>query len=270
MRSIVFFVVALLVGTSAATTSQPILDSGYRDMYNLNFSHAHSTFTEYEQSHPLDPLGHVSNAAAYLFSEFDRLRVLEFDLFTADTNFESRPKTVADPAIKKSFDDELAASDRIANELLAKSTSDTNALFALILANGLRGDYASLIEKRNLAGLSYMKSSRALAERLLTLDPTCYDAYLAVGIENYLLGLNAAPVRWILRMTGAQTDKEQGIEKLKLTAKKGHYLAPFARLLLAVGALRDKDTNTARSLLQGLSTEFPQNGLYKKELARIH
>lgn len=270
MRLNAFFVAVLLVGTAAATTTQPILDGGYRDMYNLNFAHAHSTFSEYEQSHPQDPLGHVSNAAAYLFSEFDRLRVLEFDLFTADGNFESRPKTAADPAIKRSFDEELAASDRIANEQLSKSPNDTNALFALILANGLRGDYASLIEKKNLAGLSYMKSSRGLAERLLALDPTCYDAYLAVGIENYLLGLNAAPVRWILRMTGAQTDKEQGIEKLRLTATKGHYLAPFARLLLAVAALRDKDPNTARSLLQGLSAEFPQNGLYKKELARIH
>jgi hypothetical protein len=271
MRTIVVSGIALmlLAGATAATSSQPLLDSGYRDMYNLNFPHAHSTFTEYERAYPQDPLGHVSNAAAYLFSEFDRLRVLEFDLFTADSRFESRPKTSADPAVKKSFDEELAAGDAIANERLSKSPNDTNALFALILANGLRGDYASLIEKRNLAGLGYMKSSRGLAERLLTLDPTCYDAYLAVGVENYLLGINAAPVRWFLRITGAQTDKQQGIEKLKLTATKGHYLAPFARLLLAVAAMRDKDSNTARSLLQGLAAEFSQNGLYKKELARI-
>jgi hypothetical protein len=266
MRLIAFW---LLAGVGSASASQPLLDSGYRDMYNLNFSQAHSTFTEYERTYPQDPLGHVSNAAAYLFSEFDRLRVLEFDLFTADSRFESRPKNAADPAIKSFFDEELAVSDRMAQEQLAKSPNDTNALFALILASGLRADYASLIEKKNVAALSFMKSSRGLAERLLILDPTCYDAYLAVGVENYLLGINAAPLRWMLRITGAQTDKQQGIEKLKLTATKGHYLAPFARLLLAVAAMRDKDSNTARSLLQGLSTEFPQNSLYKKELARI-
>jgi hypothetical protein len=271
MRAIAVVTAALLLftGASAATTSQPLLESGYRDMYNLNFPHAHSSFTEYERTYPHDPLGHVSNAAAYLFSEFDRLRVLEFDLFTADSRFESRPQNSADPAIKNSFDEELAVSDRIAQEQLARSPNDTNALFALILASGLRADYASLIEKKNLASLSYMKSSRGLAERLLKLDPTCYDAYLAVGVENYLLGINAAPVRWFLRISGAQTDKQQGIEKLKLTAAKGRYLAPFARLLLAVAAMRDEDSNTAKSLLQGLSTEFPQNSLYKKELARI-
>jgi hypothetical protein len=262
-------ILLLLGGAIAATPSQPLLDSGYRDMYNLNFPLAHSTFTEYEHANPQDPLGHVSNAAAYLFSEFDRLRILEFDLFTADSRFDNRPKAAADPAVKKSFDEELAAGDAIANEQLQKSPNNTNALFALILANGLRGDYASMIEKRNFASLGYMKSSRGLAERLLTLDPNCYDAYLAVGVENYLLGINAAPVRWILRITGAQTDKQQGIDKLKLTATKGHYLAPFARLLLAVAAMREKDPHTAKSLLQGLATEFPQNGLYQKELARI-
>jgi hypothetical protein len=55
----------------------------------------------------------------------------------------------------------------------------------------------------------------------------------------------------------------------KLTADRGHYLAPFARLLLAVAALRDQDHTTARNLLASLSREFPQNGLYQRELTRI-
>jgi hypothetical protein len=70
-------------------------------------------------------------------------------------------------------------------------------------------------------------------------------------------------------MGGAQTDKQEGIQKLRLTAEKGHYLAPFARLLLAVAALRDKDQHTAHDLLAGLSLQFPQNDLYRKELARL-
>ena len=61
----------------------------------------------------------------------------------------------------------------------------------------------------------------------------------------------------------------EGIQRLKLTADKGYYLAPFARLLLAVAALRDKVKKTARVLLAGLATEFPHNQLYSKELARI-
>jgi len=137
------------------------------------------------------------------------------------------------------------------------------------MANGLRSDYAALIEKRNLASLSYMKVSRSTAQDLLVLDPNCYDAYLAIGVENYLLGSTPAPVRWVLRITGSETDKEEGVKRLRLTADKGYYLAPFARLLLAVAALRNKDPQSARTLLAGLANEFPRNELYSKELARI-
>jgi hypothetical protein len=137
------------------------------------------------------------------------------------------------------------------------------------MVGGLRGDYMALVEKRNFAALSTIKSARATAERLLSQDPSYYDAYLAIGVENYLLGLNPAPVRWLLRIGGAQTDKDQGIAKLRLTAEKGHYLAPYARLLLAVAALRDHDHMEARRLLSGLADEFPQNPLYRQELSRI-
>jgi hypothetical protein len=246
------------------------LENGYREMYNLDFGTAHSTFLAYEQLHPDDPLPHVSNAAAYLFAEFDRMHVLEVELFTDNSKFEKRHKLAPDPGTKSSFERELALADGISTRRLSNSSQDSQALFAQILANGLRGDYAALIEKKNIASLSFMKASRGKAEQLLSLDPGCYDAYLAVGVENYLLGINPAPVRWMLRMTGAQTDKNDGLTKLHLTAEKGYYLAPFARLLLAVAAVRDKDPRTAKDLLTGLAREFPGNPLYAAQLARIH
>lgn len=245
------------------------LNVGFQQMYNLDFAGAHDTFRKWEQLHPDDPMGPVSNAAAYLFSEFDRLRILEFDLFTQDENFVKRPKLAPDPAVRKDFESELMKGDQIANQKIASAPRDKEALLALVFANGLRSDYAAMVEKKNLAALNYSKASRVVAEKLLAEDPTCFDAYLAVGVENYLLSLHAAPVRWLLRMSGAQTDREEGIAKLKLTAEKGHYLAPFARLILAVAALRDKDQHTAHALLAGLSIQFPQNDLYRKELARI-
>ena len=114
-----------------------------------------------------------------------------------------------------------------------------------------------------------MKTSRAMAERLLSIDPSYYDAYLAVGVENYMLSLKSAPARWLLRLTGAQTDKDRGVEKMRLAAQKGHYLQPFARLLLAVQNLRDKNRAAAKELLGGLAREFPRNQLYAQELKKL-
>ncbi len=256
-------------GLHPVSATAPQLDNGYRQMYNLQFADAHNTFSAWKQARPGDPLGPASDAAAYLFAEFDRLSILQAEFFTDDAEFKSRSKLVADPGVKQAFLGKLDECDRLADAALARNPQDANAQFAKILALGLRSDYLALIEKRYVQSLGYMKTGRVLAQQLLAEDPSYYDAYLAVGVENYMLGIKPAPVRWVLSFTGAQTDKAQGIRELKLTAEKGHYLEPFARLLLAVAALRDKDKNEARELLSGLANEFPKNQLYAKELGRL-
>ena len=272
-RAVLIAVLALSGGVPCwaqqITNAAGDLDRGFHQMYNLDFQGAHKSFNAYQQANPNEPMGYVGDGAAYLFAEFERLHVLESDLFVDDSHFDSRQKLTPDATVKAEFDQHLAQADKLADQALAKNPRDTDALFAKVMANGLRSDYAALIEKRNLVSLGYIKTSRALAQQLLTIDPTRYDAYLSLGAENYLLGVKPAPMRWVLSMTGAQTDKQQGLEQLRIVAEKGHYLAPFARLLLAVAALRDKDTHTAKVLLAGLATEFPDNKLYSQELSRI-
>jgi hypothetical protein len=254
---------------AGSVTMIPAIESGYRQMYNLEFDEAHKTFGAWQRDHPNDPLSVVSNAAAYLFAEFDRLNILHSEFFVEDSLFRRRPKVVADPAVRKAFDAEIAKSQQLADAILARSPRDADALFAKIMALGLKADFEALIERKYLDSLRVMKTSRATAEQLLQIEPTYYDAYLAVGVENYLLSLKPAPVRWFLQMNGAETDRARGIENLRLTADKGNYLAPYARLLLAVAALRNKDRAQARDILSKLTVEFPRNRLYSVELARL-
>jgi hypothetical protein len=133
----------------------------------------------------------------------------------------------------------------------------------------MRSDYALMIEKRDLTALNYSKLSSALSKQVLAADPTMYDANLASGVENYMLSLKPGPIRFILGITGSGTNKEEGIRLLRLTAEKGHYLAPFARMMLAVAALRDNRPQEAKTTLMALSKEYPRNSLYQREIARI-
>jgi hypothetical protein len=239
-------------------------------MYNLEFDAARRTFATWKSQNPDDPVGPASMAAAYLFAEFDRLNILQSEFFVHDTNFRGEHRALAPSTeMRASFDREIGQAQRIAARRLASNPRDTNALFASILALGLSSDYAALIEKRDLAALSAMKQSRQLSEKLLNIDPHYYDAYLAGGVENYMLSQKALPMRWLLRLSGAETDKLEGIRRVRLTAEKGHYLKPFARLLVAVAALRDKDIASARVILRDLSQQFPRNHLYSEELSRL-
>ena len=272
-----FFLAMTLAALAAAIPTQagsiplvvPLLQTGYHQMYDLEFDKAHETFAEAQRQRPDDPLSHVSNAGAYLFAEFDRLNILQSEFFVNDDHFKHAKRLSPDPAVRQAFDAELAKSEQLANGILARSPEDPDALFANILSMGLRADYMALIDKRYMDSLRVIKNSRATAEKLLAIAPDYYDAYLAIGVENYMLSLKAAPVRWLLELGGAQVDRERGIQDLRLTAEKGQYLSPYARLLLAVAALRNKDRAQARDLLGALVREFPHNKLYSEELARL-
>jgi hypothetical protein len=152
---------------------------------------------------------------------------------------------------------------------LARDRNDVDALFALALTNGLRADDAALISKKNMAALSFTKSANSYAEKLLSRAPDYYDAYVATGMGKYIIGGKAAPVRWILRLGGFKGDQEEGIRELKMAAEHGHYLAPFARVLLAFDDLRHKRKVDARQIFADLRTQFPGNPLFAQEIAKL-
>ncbi|HEY3739080.1 MAG TPA: hypothetical protein VGL53_04510 [Bryobacteraceae bacterium] len=266
MAAAILFLLASIGSAQAANA----IDLGYRQMYDLDFAGAHRTFNEWNAAHPSDPLGYVSDAAAYLFAEFDRMRLLQSAFFTHNDSFSSTKALTPDPAAKDAFLKEIGTGERLAKAALDKpGEHDLNARFAWVLSFGLRADYDGLIEKRYLTSVSYMKTGRIEAEKLLAMDPNCHDAYVAMGVEAYVLGSKPMPVRWMLRLMGSNTDIDDGIRKVRLAADGGRYLQPFARLLLAVAALRSNDVHTATNILEDLSKEFPHNRLYAEELARL-
>ena len=267
------FCVCLIFMRSAYAVPVPLvgtaLDQGFLGLYNLEFDVAQRHFASWESQHPDDPVGPVSQAAGLLFSEFNRLGVLEAQFYENDAAFERRAKVSPDPAVKARFEASLGRASNLAHVRLTKNSKDKDALFALTLSAGLQADYAALIEKRNLASLHSAKEASAWAQQLLAVYPDCYDALLATGFSKYIIGSMAAPVRWILRLGGLPGDKRAGIADLQLTAQRGHYLAPFARILLAIAYVRDKDKRRALQMLDGLRTEFPGNTLFPREIARL-
>jgi hypothetical protein len=249
-------------------TASP-LDHGFSGLYNLDFAGAQQDFATWQKLHPDDPVGPVSEAAGFLFSEFNRLGILEAQFYENDSAFAARPKQRPDPALRTRFQSAIARAQNLAHARLNSGAKDRDALFALTLSSGLEADYAALIEKRNLASLHYAKEASVSAQELLAVCHDCYDALVATGFSKYIIGSMSAPVRWIMRMGGLPADKRGGINDLETTAHHGHYLAPFARILLAIAYVREKDKPRALQLLAGLQHEFPGNTLFPREIAHL-
>ena len=173
-----------LAADSKVDVAADSLTDGYHQLYNLEFERAHQTFLSWQQKYPNDPLGPVSDAAGILFSEFNRLGILEAQFYEDDKIFKSSKKPSSDPQARDRFNNALNRGEGLAKSRLASNTKDRDALFAMTLISGLRADYAALIDKSNITSLHYTRTADDWARQLLAIDPGCADAHVATGFSQ--------------------------------------------------------------------------------------
>jgi len=273
LRRICVLSIALASGFAPAAQVEKIdnetaLKRAYARLYNFDFNGAQEILDRQRQVDPREPMLPATKAAAYLFSELDRLRILELDFFTDDDKVVDRRKLIPDPAIRQKFFQTVDESDKLANARLASKPDDPDALLALCTTTGLVTDYAALIEKRRFGSFALAKKSHIWAKKLLDLKPPVVDAYMTFGTAEYIVGSLPFFLRWFVHMDSVEGNKKKGIDELELVAKQAKYAGPFARMLLAVIAMREKRPWDAEALLASLATEYPQNPLIREELAR--
>jgi hypothetical protein len=111
---------------------------------------------------------------------------------------------------------------------------DGEALFALTLSAGMESDAESILLKKHMNGLKRMKEANKYAACLLANYPDATDAYIALGIANYIIGSQSAGSRFALWFDGIHGDKKLGMEQVARAAANGRYLRPFAKIILAL------------------------------------
>jgi len=287
-RSVLFSVICLLlcsaltfagldVGAASTASRQapiqalhvPELEAGFHLLYELKPQEARNQFEIWQRSHPEDPLGSASEAASYLFEECYRQGVLTSEFFLNDKRFLGKIRLKPDPEIRAAFFAAAKQAQELAQLQLKTNSEDTNALFAMALSVGMLADYASLIDKQQLDSLKKIREADKYANKLLVIAPDAADAYLGLGAANYVIGSLPAIKKFFLGFAGIHGDKKAGMKQLEIAAERGHYLRPFAKILLAMAALREKKPEVARTQLTKLVAEFPENPLFSKELAKI-
>ena len=253
---------------SPAFTKVPELASGFHLLYTQNFAEGREKFADWESQHPDEPFVQVAVAASYLFEEFYRQDVLSSDFFLNEKKFLRGIDGQPDPGRMKSFQEAIQHARKLAKQRLAKNAKDPEALFALALAAGMESDAAMILKKQHLEALKRLKEANEHARQLLAQQPDADDAYVALGAANYIIGSLSGGARFMLRFGGIHGDKKLGMEQLGKTIENGRYLQPFAKILLALAARREKQNLLAQKLFHELSEEFPESALYAAEYAK--
>jgi hypothetical protein len=259
---------AAAVAATPAFQTVPQLMDGFNLLYQQKFTEARETFSDWQKNNPDEPFGEVAIGASYLFEELYRQGVLTSDFFLNEKRFLHGIEGKPDPVRMKNFRDALTRARALARERQKKHPKDPEALFALTLAAGMESDANAILEKKQLDGLKRMKEANEHAKQLLAQRPDAADAYVASGIANYIIGSLSSGYRFALWFGGIHGDKKLGMEQVAKTADNGRYLRPFAKIMLALAARREKQNALAQKLLRELTEEFPTNDTFAAEYAK--
>jgi hypothetical protein len=255
--------------TIAADPVPELLDDGFRQLYSLEFKNARQEFASYEKARPNDPMGKAAEAASYLFEELNDKDVLSSEFFLNDEKF--LKGLGGDPS--KNANPEFLSANRDAREMakeqLRANAGDTNAMLVLTMTDGMESDYDQIIERKQIPAVSLTRQAENEASNLLALNPAAKDAYVALGAGHYIIGCLPAFKRAFLWFGGIHGDRERGIEEMQVAASQGHYLRPFAKILLALAYRREHEPVRARALLAELTEEFPANTRFAYELSLL-
>jgi hypothetical protein len=280
MRLMTRFVLAgllglLLIGQPSAAansgpafSSVPELEHGFHLLYEQKFSDARVVFQKWVDQNPNEPFGQVAIAASYLFEEFYLQHVLTSDYFLDDKRFLGGITSTPDPGRIAGFEEAIARARALAGQRLKQNSRDAEALYAVVLCAGMQSDADSMLLKRHYDALKYIKEANANAEILLRERPDAYDVYVAPGIAYYVIGCLPSSAQFLLWFGGIHGDKALGMSEVQKTAANGHYLKPFAKILLALSARREKQDALAQNNLKELIEEFPGNLVYRAEYAK--
>jgi tetratricopeptide (TPR) repeat protein len=273
MKNLIWIVTWLVViGSAGRAQSVPPptgLDRAFNRIYNFDFPGAYAILDAEQRAHPDSPLVYSVRSAAYLFSEFHRMKILEMDFFADDDKVTDRKRVKPDPAARVELFRVTAEARKRAQERLAANQQDREAMFALLMATAVETDYVGIVEKRYFRTYSLSKEAQQYARKLLALNPPFCDANMTLGSVEYVVSNLNFFFRLLIHFDQIEGSKQKAIMDLKKVIECGRFYPPFAKILLSVIYLREKQPQQALVLLKEMARDCPENPLIRDEVKRV-
>jgi len=260
----------LWLAASVAAAPADYRQSGHDHFYNLEYGEAIQDYAKLVEQNPEDPLAYNHLASAQLFLELYRLGMLESSALRGDNEFLRRKRPAPDPQSRAQLEATLSRGRRVAESLLARDQRNQQALYALGTNYALRANYEFMVEKAWFASLRNGSKARDYCERLRRLNPLFVDAYLVLGVHEYVVGNLPMPVKILAAIGGLRGNKKKGEEYVARVAREGDLARQDARVLLVILHRRERRPLEAARMLEDLIADFPRNYVLGLELAAMY
>lgn len=249
--------------------------AGYAANYNLDYKTARAKFEEIRKRWPQHPAGDLYVANIIWIEHLYKLRRLQTGLYQNESfyaGFEgSKEEAETGDSVEAKVDREfralMASAKTKALTLVNANRQDTHAKYYLGAVYSILAAYEASTARKFWSALRNGAKGIDAHQQVLKLKPDYYDAYLSVGLYDYLIGNLPFPVKALIAMGGVRGNKERGIKQLNSIIEHKAENADDARVMLIGIYQNEKNPEAALAILQDFTSRYPDNFLFRLELA---
>jgi tetratricopeptide (TPR) repeat protein len=242
---------------------------GFDDIYNLDYDQAEQVFLALKKTYPEHPAPPLYLAIIIWFRELWQRQDLDLDRFMSPGYFTRETSQVMLPERRKRFLDEIQASQALAQKILDKSPLNSDALYFLGASYGILGSFAITIDHSLRSAFRYGSKAYDFDRRVIRVDPNYHDAYMTVGLYEYIVGSMPWWVKPFAALAGYYGSKEQGFKYVARVVANGEYAKTDAKALEMVLWMHEGKPGNALGNAQDLHREYPRNYIFEINIAQI-
>lgn len=233
----------VLLIVNAASHSQDfgkihkLTTEGINSIYEIDFPSALAKFQEAKNIAPADLRGPFFESTVYFWKA----------LFTKNRN---------------DYETYLSLSDKIierCSEIVDKNENDLDAQFYMGWTYTLRAFILYYIDKNFLKAASDIKDGNKALVYVVEKNSAYYDAYLGLGVYNYILSFIPRKLQWLTSLLGFSGDREEGKKQLIIASEKGTYTSTEAKFYLTLLAWREENYPLAEDYASQLTSAYPKS-----------
>jgi tetratricopeptide (TPR) repeat protein len=258
-------------GTASPSDFERLRTEGFDAVYNLDYKTARERFLQMTRMAPDHPAGYVYLANNLWLEILYESRRLTTSVYTGGSFYaqEKEGQDKFDQKRDREFNDFIRQALAATRARLTKNPKDVEALYYNASALGIRAAYATSVKRSFTRSIGDANDSVQIQRQVIKLDPEYVDAYLSIGLYEYVI--DSLPFGWRLlaRFAGLKGSKAKGIEHLELVTKRGKYTADDARVVLLGLYSKENQLDRALETISYLVKQYPKNYIFGVERAAM-
>lgn len=219
------------------TKVHQLIVEGQSYIFDVDFQNALSKFQEAKSVAPNDLRGPFFESTVYFWKGLLTKNKTEYETFI----------NLTDNLITKCED------------IIDKNQNDLDANFYLGWSYTLRAFITYMVDQNLLKAASNIKDGNKYLSYVVEKNPNYYDAYLGLGVYNYMISLIPKKYQWLTSILGFSGDKDEGKKQLITCSEKGIYTNTEAKFYLTLLLWREENYPSAEDYANKLKSAYPNS-----------